>query len=335
MPRPAADKVLVGFGKFKIAVVVLLLIEGVAAFSNVQNKVSRNLSSRMVASNNLGVLTFDLDDTLFPTTDVVRAANDKMIEKLIEFGCKDATLPDYLATTRAIRSKLESPITYTNLRKTAIRKTFDISTKFDASSVSDMDVLVLECYNAWEEERHAAAERFIFPDAIETMKELRSIYPDTCFAAITNGAGDPLKMTNTLAPFFEFRISGEEDQVFPHRKPNAFIYEYTLQKYQEMFPNGSGTWCHVGDCLANDVGASAACGAQAIWMCLEDDRESAASRLVNSKSHPEWSTAPQEELDRRKKEVEEGKKSVAATIYTLKELPAAISSVLEKVNAAC
>jgi putative hydrolase of the HAD superfamily len=338
MPKPPAGA-RVGFGnKAKIGFLLVaskLFATSCDAFVQQKTRESRNRFSPLQAS--LGILTFDLDDTLFPTTDVVRAANDKMIRTMIDRGCKDTTLPKFLATTKSIRSKLDGPITYTNLRKSAIRKTFDTSTEFDTSSVSDMDSLVFDCYNAWEEERHAAAERFLFPDAIEIMKELRALYPDTCFAAITNGAGDPLQMPNTLAPFFDFRVSGEDDEVFPYRKPNGFIYEYTLTKYSDTFPSdGEGTaWCHVGDCLANDVGASTACGAKAIWMCLEDDKETAASRLVGSKGQPQWSTASQEELDRRKKEIEEGKKSVDATIYNLKELPGAIASVLEESNLKC
>lgn len=285
------------------------------------------------SDSHLGILSFDLDDTLFHTTNVVRAANEKMIQTMIEQGCNDAALPVFLETTKSIRKTLEKPLTYQALRKRAIRQTFVTSQAFhslQSTSDIDLDALVDICYNAWESERHEAAERFLFPNAVETMTELRKVYPNTCFAAITNGAGDPLKMPNTLAPFFDFRISGEDEEIFPNRKPHSYIYEYALQKYKEDEKFGSGAWCHVGDCLANDVGASAACGASAIWMCLEDDPESAASRLVDSKNHPEWSTAPKEEIDRRKKKVDEGKKSVAATIYELSELPNAISLVLQQ-----
>ena len=248
-----------------------------------------------------------------------------------EQGCQ-CTLPDFLQTTREIRKGLTAPLTYQALRKRSIRHTFELSPSFSESANDmDLDDLVDHCYNAWENERHEAAERFLFPDAIETMKKLRVLYPEALFIAITNGAGNPLKMHSTLAPFFDFRVSGKEDDVFPNRKPNAFIYEYALKKAGKSFAEKA--WCHVGDCLANDVGASAACGAYAIWMCLESDQDSAASRLVNSKNHPEWSTATKEETERRKLEVEAGKKFTSATIYKLSELPDAISRVLEKSTA--
>jgi FMN phosphatase YigB (HAD superfamily) len=90
--------------------------------------------------------------------------------------------------------------------------------------------IVDDCYNAWEQQRHLAAEECLFDDAVETMHQLRELYPDTLFAAITNGADDPLAMPRTLAPFFDFRISGEDEGVFPHRKPAFQIYETALRK---------------------------------------------------------------------------------------------------------
>eukprot|EP00980_Cylindrotheca_fusiformis_P028099 scaffold22580_cov210-Cylindrotheca_fusiformis.AAC.6 len=252
---------------------------------------------------------------------------------MMDRGCPGASLADFLDTTRTIRSQLEHPVTYQELRKRAIRETFLLLGKdSDRSLEEDVPSLVDECYNAWEQERHAAAERFLFPHALETMKELRSLYPDTCFVAITNGAGDPLQMPNTLAPFFDLRVSGEDKEVFPRRKPHPFIYEFTLNKClmaKDWADKKALSWCHVGDCLANDVGASAACGASAIWMCLEEEDEaSAASRLVNSKNHPAYSTAPPDELKKRMQQIEKGKKSIAATIYNLSQLPEAISTIL-------
>ena len=67
-------------------------------------------------SRTLGLLTFDLDDTLFPTEQVVGDANAKMIVHLQNLGV-DTTLADFLDATRSIRRKLTQPLTYTSLRK--------------------------------------------------------------------------------------------------------------------------------------------------------------------------------------------------------------------------
>lgn len=280
----------------------------------------------------LGLLSFDLDDTLFPTSEVVRSANEVMISTMHELGCSDTTIPLFLDNTRTIRKSLTNPITYRDLRKKTIRKTLLESSEFGKSSNGNggkeqLDILVDECYDAWVNGRHAAAERFVFEDAVETLRNLRETYPDVCIAAITNGAGDPLSMSNTLAPYFDMRISGEDEAVFPHRKPHPYIYEYTLGQYGKSIDE-EVVWCHVGDCLANDVGASASCGAQAIWMCSEADEDSAAARLTDTKRVPEWSTASTEELQMRAEQVANGRESVAAKIEKLSELPEAIDRIL-------
>jgi hypothetical protein len=41
-------------------------------------------------------------------------------------------------------------------------------------------------------------------NAISTLQQIRDTHPDVCIAAITNGRGSPLHMSNTLEPFFDF-----------------------------------------------------------------------------------------------------------------------------------
>ena len=231
-------------------------------------------------------------------------------------GREEASIPQFIETTKQIRKSLTEPITYRDLRKKAIRETL--------VGITDKNA-VEECYEAWVQERHAAAERFLYDDAIETLSLLRQTYPDACLAAITNGAGNPLLMPS-LTNHFDLRVSGEDDDVFPHRKPHSYIYEHTLQK-----ADFQGVWCHVGDCLANDVGASAAVGAHAIWLCTDDDEESAARRLIDTSKVPEWSTASTAELEKRALQVEQGKAVVAAKINSLSELPDAIEQILNTV----
>jgi len=318
-----------------------IVIEGVAAFSTIEafsmpshrpvSAFSRTaVAKSWFAKPTLGLLSFDLDDTLFPTGQVVESANQVMIERMHEIGCKDATIPLFLDNTRSIRKGLTEPITYRDLRKKTIRMTLLESTAFQNDEIGkELDLLVEDCYAAWVNERHAAAERFVFDDAVETLQSLRVKYPDACIAAITNGAGNPLVMSKTLAPFFDLRVSGEDDGVFPHRKPHPYIYEYTLKQYASKSGDDAGSvWCHVGDCLANDVGASASCGAQAIWMCTEKEEDSTASRLVDTRRVPVWSTASTHELERRAQQAAKGKESVAAKIERLAELPDAIEKIL-------
>jgi hypothetical protein len=103
------------------------------------------------------LLSFDLDDTLWYTDQVVRSANEAMIQAMIQeqqrppqqpasSSVRNApknqrsdntsasppppeedrtlTVEDFLATTRTVRKSLKDPVTYQNLRKLSIRTTF-------------------------------------------------------------------------------------------------------------------------------------------------------------------------------------------------------------------
>jgi len=72
------------------------------------------------------------------------------------------------------------------------------------------------------------------------------------------------------------------------------------------------------DDLANDVGASAECGALAVWFDMNSEDQSDRS----------WSTATEEEIQRRKKMDEIARDLVTAKISALDELPDAILTIL-------
>jgi FMN phosphatase YigB (HAD superfamily) len=316
------------------------------------NNQQQQQQQKQEVSQELSLLSFDLDDTLFSIGDVVRDANNAMIEAMIDRGCHDITMDEFLENTISIRKARNGrSITYRDLRKSAIRQTFERSMAFQNQNKHHridnihMDSIVEDCYTSWVRERHISAERYLFPDAIDTLRTLKEMFPNTCFAAITNGAGDPLEMTNTLAPYFDFRISGEDEDIFPHRKPHPFIYQKALNEHEKIMlrlssddesrlnNNNEGVWCHVGDCVANDVGASADCGAKAIWMCLDesdDDVADAVSRLTDTnKNIPNWSTATKDEIEKRAELVQQDRSKMAASIRSLSELPDAIRKILE------
>jgi len=310
------------------------------------------------AERTLGLLTFDLDDTLFPTSRVVSDANDKMIERMRALGC-ETTVPEFLDTTRRIRRGLGgAPITYTGLRKLAIeaelvskrrRGTRKTPARNDDGGDDPEESVLLasyveDCYGVWERERHAAAERYLFDSAISALKDIKREFPGVCVAAVTNGKGNPLFMASTLAPHFDFCVSGEDPDVFPNRKPHPGIYEAVMDKYRRMHPDRQGknegemVWCHVGDCLANDVGASADCGAAAIWLCPEEEEEEdvggtggkvpAAAVSSTSGGNPSWSTATENDRKERAELAAAAKNKVAARITCLSQLRESIADLL-------
>lgn len=104
-------------------------------------------------------------------------------------------------------------------------------------------------FNAWLEERHAAADRWLFPKVTETLEILRDDYPSTPIAAITNGRGNPFFMPR-LKEYFDFCVSGEDDDVFPERKPYPGIYDAALARAGLTSPfmsKSSSCWVHVGE----------------------------------------------------------------------------------------
>jgi putative hydrolase of the HAD superfamily len=174
--------------------------------------------------------------------------------------------------------------------------------------LSDYHDTVHHVYQEWEKERHASAERYIYPDAIRMLQHLKICFPNIVIGAITNGRGNPLLMTNTLAKYFDFCVSGEDDSVFPHRKPHPIIYQVALQRCHEILQyrtssmeetDVSSSWVHVGDDLCNDIAASTACGAKAVWCDLDPEYGQTSSKRLQG-IDASWSTASREELDERK-----------------------------------
>ena len=89
----------------------------------------------------------------------------------------------------------------------------------------------------------------------------------------------------------------------------------------DLRQDDSKCWIHVGDDLANDVGASVACGAKAVWYKMEEDEEEDGAT-------PFYSTASAEEIERRKRMAAEAEEKVTERISSLAELPQAIEKIL-------
>lgn len=281
----------------------------------------------------LALLTFDLDDTLFPVAQVVQDANAAQMQALWDAGYTDATNDSILHHTKSIRRKKKKQMTYTTLRKKAIQ--MEMEALSPPGKAVDYD-LVMQIYNAWLTARHASAEEHLFDGCLDMFDTIAKQYPDVCIAAITNGRGNPLDMRDTLAPYFSFCVSGEDATVFPERKPHRGIYKESLQQYHDQttekkISDTEHIWCHVGDCLANDVGGSSKMGAYTIWTELDDlerlNGATAASQL-NGGPQPSWSTAPAKLTNSRKKLANAARKSVSERITTLSDLPAAIEAIL-------
>lgn len=282
------------------------------------------------------LITFDLDDTLFPVGPVIQYANTALFEHLEELGYM-IDEADFIMSTKHIRTTLAEEgilITYSELRKRAIRREME---KHSPMTMIDQDI-VEQAYQVWEYHRHLGAELHLYHDTCDMLKELKNEYNHVVIGAITNGKGNPLKM-DSLSTYFDFCVSGEDEHVFPLRKPHEGIYKAALDQFTYIQrSNGNEIpkdciWIHVGDDLANDVGASTKAGAFAIWADLDSEYAQTASKRTTDLSfqnQPSWSTATPNELNERKKLNEAAKTQVSATIRRLADIPSAVKWISSK-----
>lgn len=215
---------------------------------------------------------------------------------------------------------------------------------------------------AWEMERHHSAERHLFPGVVDALKKIKEEHPDVIIGAVTDGRANPLLMTFTLAPYFDFCMSWEDEQGGRQkffRELNSvadtpeltWIYDAARHKYailkqaqdaidsikdnKEIKPlvwpehYDDLTWVHVGDDLAFDVGGSAACGAKTILVELpKSSGQTAPFRFDTSIKQPDWATTTKQELEARIKMNEAAREHVTIQINNMERLPIAINEIL-------
>jgi hypothetical protein len=212
--------------------------------------------------------------------------------------------------------------------------------------------------NAWEMERHHAAERHLYPDVMDMFEQIKADHPNVIIGAVTDGKANPLFMTFTLAKHFDFCINWEDDQAgrkqfftdLSNVEKDAdlrWIYSATKEKGEELAktaallrgeeypdPNAEYVWIHVGDDLALDVGGAATCGAKTILAELADKKyhQTARHRFDNIddlENKFAWSNTPKKELERRQIMNMEAEKLVDKKVAFLSHIPEAINQILE------
>jgi FMN phosphatase YigB (HAD superfamily) len=341
----------------------------------------------------LVLVTFDLDDTLYPIAPVIGEANDAFVRAMKQYGYGDIQPNDIDITTKVIRSEMPpeeaAALSHTEARELAIRRRMEKvlldrklseTAKDWVTSVEDLSPVVVEnakqwtaravsnqivqaVLTAWEMERHHAAERHVYPEVQSVLQTIKEEHPGVIVGAVTDGKANPLLMTFTLAPYFDFCMSWEDDQkgrqqFFKDLAASSssaqltWIYNAALEKGQELatvqaaieaaktkstemedsFSNG--VWIHVGDDLAYDVGGAAACGAKTVLCELANEyRQTSRQRFdqldqVADEQMPIWSTSTTPELEARRSMNQAAIPKVDETINFIGELPDAINRIV-------
>lgn len=222
--------------------------------------------------------------------------------------------------------------------------------------------VVQQVLTAWEMERHHSAERHLFPGVVDALKKIKQEHPEVVIGAVTDGRANPLLMTFTLAPYFDFCMSWEDEQGGRQqffRELNSvegtaelsWIYDAARHKYailkraQEainsvknneavkplVFPDTYDdlVWIHVGDDLAFDVGGSATCGAKTILVELPKSfGQTAPFRFDLQIQQPSWATTTRAELESRIRMNEAARDMVNIEINSMERLPIAVNQIL-------
>ena len=239
--------------------------------------------------------------------------------------------------------------------KLSFSKVFSSFFRWATGAVSP--TIVQAVLNQWEMERHHAAERHLWPEILVALERIKEEHPGVIIGAVTDGKANPLFMTFTLANYFDFCMSWEDDQAARRKffkelasvEGNAelkWIYDAALEKYQELASaaaalkkDSSGdpnkVWIHVGDDLAYDVGGASQSGAKTILVELDDKYGQTARHRFDEldeeseKGQPAWSMSPKGELEARKKMNDLAEQKVGKRIKFLTRLPEAINEILE------
>ncbi|CAK9111976.1 Glyceraldehyde 3-phosphate phosphatase [Durusdinium trenchii] len=202
---------------------------------------TRSLRSLRAAS---AVVSFDLDDTLWPQVEVIEEANQQIASLHATLSAEEVQ-----GTMRRLRQ--EPPwekVSYCNLRCAAYAELLDDT------------ALAEEVLQQWISARNHAGAKLLYPDVMPCLEGLAS--SGAIVGAITNGAGNPRDIP-ALANFFHFSVSAQEETMFPHRKPSPVIFQEALERARSSGWTGE-SWWHVGDDLATDVAAAARVGLRTV-----------------------------------------------------------------------
>mmetsp|Transcript_2992 Transcript_2992/g.6508 ORF Transcript_2992/g.6508 Transcript_2992/m.6508 type:complete len:423 (-) Transcript_2992:1317-2585(-) len=341
----------------------------------------------------LGLITFDLDDTLYPIAPVLDEANAAFSTAMSNFGYVDIQPSDIVETGKEIRSQVSpdddgcdplkpATVNHKEIRMAAIRKEmekFILMTKLRQTAedwATEVDSLtapvrksaekwaratvhssvVQAVYNAWEMERHHAAERHLFPEAISTIKQIQADNPNVIIGAVTDGSANPMLMVFSLMPLFDFTISWEDNldkvqhmeqfqelSAVDESDKLSWIYRLAREKGKEMSllkdeieKNNSEdsdeefecVWVHVGDDLAYDVGGAATNGAKTVLVELAPEYGQTA-RLRFEGKRPSWTTETEEQVENHQKMSQNALDKVDAKITHLSQLPEVIKDLLK------
>lgn len=196
------------------------------------------------------VISFDLDDTLWPLESVLLAAEQAQYEWLeqhtpeIAARYSSESLLDWRREMLATKPELRGDVTA--MRNFTLRELFR-SFDYSAADTESMTEAVFQVFY------RARSQVTLFDGALECLQRLKQGYK---LAAITNGNAD-LELAGVAHLFDDARFATLETLA----KPDAFMFYQTA----EALGVETGQILHVGDNPDTDVGGGQRAGALTAW----------------------------------------------------------------------
>jgi putative hydrolase of the HAD superfamily len=258
--------------------------------------------SRNYGANEIRVVSFDLDNTLWLTAEVIGGANDALAAFLNEKEIQQPKRTEEFMKTLfeankakyspLLKEEAKGPVNLTQLRTDATQQILE---KYNGYSSADARALATEAFGVWTTARHDAILPNMADNVVETLSRIReSLQTHTgasvVIGGITDGNSDPTRVA-CLAPFFDFCINAEQVGV---SKPDARVYLDAIEKVLPMLPDGltmkeeqvGPWWVHIGDDFIKDIVAAKGMGMRTIWCreLVKGNSEAEASSSAPSSS---------------------------------------------------
>jgi FMN phosphatase YigB (HAD superfamily) len=259
------------------------------------------------AKSEVRVVTFDLDNTIWRTSNVISSANDALashlesmnihapirVEKIMGElfqGNKAKYCPlvvqDLSEADEASLEHVKAPTLLTDLRIDAIKEILRNQTLPVTQHESvDIEEIAKEIFEVWAHARHTAIPENFASSVIECLQELRQLKTKNgnplVVGAITDGNSDPRRVKE-LEGFFDFVVNAESVGV---SKPDRRIYEIAVNHVgdNDEWKHAFGTdiqnvvdltdmlgpwWVHIGDDFVKDIVAAKELNMRSLW-CRE------------------------------------------------------------------
>lgn len=198
------------------------------------------------------VISFDLDDTLYDNSEVIRLAEQNCVDFLRNLSeIKELDLDYWRSWKQQIER--QDPILCEDV--TAWRmKTIRAMLQFHGKSAVEIEPVLQQTMTYFLEWRHKIEVPL---QSIEILNQLKTRYKLT---ALTNGNVDPKRIG---LPHFELVLAGgKHGRAKPHQDLFHQAAAYFNVRPQEIL--------HIGDNLITDVQGAIQAGCQAVWLNLSE-----------------------------------------------------------------